>query len=308
MKPDILLMEPLLPEIEAALARIYDVHRPQELTQAAANRITAVVTGGGTGLPAQWFKRLPSLGLIAINGVGTDQIDLEQAKARHIHVTTTPGALTDDVADMAVSLMLAVFRRIPAGDSMVRAGAWANGDKLPLGRSPHGKCLGVLGLGQIGRTVAERCQGFGMDIAYYNRSDVQTPDAWARYFSPRELAERCDVLAVCIAATAATKNLVDRAMLDALGPHGILINVARGSIVDEDALINALAAERIAGAGLDVFKNEPKIRTELHQLENTVLAPHQGSATVETRHAMGEIILTNLTAFHAGQQPPTSVM
>lgn len=299
----------MVPEIQAILNDTYEVHRPPDIAHLRTEeRIQAVVTGGGTGLPVDWFTRLPNLRLIAINGVGTDQVDLEHARERDIHVTTTPGVLTDDVADIAVGLMIAVLRQIVAGHHMVRERYWAGGAKLPLGHSLRGRNLGVLGLGQIGRALAERSEAFGMNIAYYNRSDVLVTDSWTRCTTPVELAERCDVLVVCLASTVATENLVGREVLDALGPSGIVINVARGNIVDERELIKALSDGRIAGAGIDVFRDEPEIKTDFNRLDNVVLSPHQGSATVETRRAMGKIVLANLAAFYAGNRPPTSVI
>jgi lactate dehydrogenase-like 2-hydroxyacid dehydrogenase len=311
VKPDILLVEPIMPVIEAKLDDTYKVHRLYDPAQkqtidAAARSIRGVVTGGGTGLANDWIERLPTLGIIAVNGVGTDRVDLPFARARNVHVTTTPGVLTDDVADIGIALMLAVMRRITEGDRMVRDGRWAKGEAFPLGSSPKGKRLGILGLGQIGRALARRGEAFGMSVRYYNRSPV-TDVIWSACATPVELARDSDVLAVCIAASSATQNIVDQPVLDALGKSGILVNVARGTVVDENALIRSLKSGGIAGAGLDVFVGEPRIRPEFASLPNTVLMPHQGSATLETRLAMGELVLTNLTAYFAGEKPPTTV-
>lgn len=299
----------MLPVIQTQLEQRYTVHQPNDtdITQ-AHERIRAVITGGGTGLPEPWFEKLPNLGLVAINGVGTDQVDLERARARNIRVSTTPDVLTEDVADMAIALLLAVCRHVVRGDALVRDGRWANGGTLPLGRSLRGQRIGILGLGQIGRAVARRSSAFGMAVAYYNRSDVDTPTDWIRCATPQQLARHCDALVVCIAATPATADLVDKTIFDALGQNGVLINIARGSVVDEQALIDALSTQRIAGAGLDVFKNEPAVRPAFSALDNVVVMPHQGSATVETRQAMGATVLANLEAFFASRQPPTSVL
>lgn len=300
-----------MPAVMEALDAAYTVHRlydPAARTalEAALPSIRAVATGGGTGLGNDWIERLPALGIIAINGVGTDKVDLPFARSRGIDVTTTPGVLTDDVADIGIALMLAVLRRIAEGDRLVREGRWAAGESLPLGRSPKGRRIGILGLGQIGKALARRAEAFGMSVRYWNRSKIEGT-GWTACATPADLARDSDVLAVCVAASAGTHNIVDGKVLEALGPEGIVVNVARGSLIDEDALIAALNAGAIAGAGLDVFTGEPKIREEFHRTPNTVLMPHQGSATVETRKAMGDLVLANLAAHFAGQRPPTVV-
>ncbi|CAD7056089.1 2-hydroxyacid dehydrogenase [Pseudorhizobium halotolerans] len=311
MKPEILLIEPMLDVIEARLDEAYVVHRhyaatEQEAIAKALPSIRAVVTGGGTGLSNDQIDRLPALGIIAINGVGTDKVDLVRARGRDIDVTTTPDVLTDDVADTGIALMLAVLRHIAKGDRFVREGCWALGEAFPLGTSPKGKRLGILGLGQIGRALGRRAEAFGMTIGYWNRSP-QTDTGWTAHATPTELAASSDVLAVCVAANASTQDLVNSEVLEALGPKAIVINIARGSVLDEDALIQALRNGTLAGAGLDVFVGEPRIREDFFTAPNTVLMPHQGSATRETRIAMGEIVLANLQAFFNGEKPPTTV-
>ena len=313
MKQAIILVEPMLDEIEARLDAAYDVHRlgreeDRRRIEMHPGGIRAVVTGGGTGLSREWFDRLPALGLVAINGVGTDKIDLEFAGSRGIHVSTTPGVLTGDVADIGMALILGVLRRVGEGDRLVREGRWASGGKLALGSSLKGRRLGILGFGQIGKALARRAAAFGMEIGYWNRSDTDTERGWQRHATPVDLANASDVLAVCVAGTPQTERMVGREVLAALGPNGVLVNVARGSVVDEDALIAALKDGAIAAAGLDVFVGEPKIRPEFLTAENLLLTPHQGSATVETRRAMGEIVLANLAAFFDGKTPPTSVV
>lgn len=308
-----MLVEPMLDEIEARLDVAYDVHRldrDEDRKRIATHpeRIRAAVSGGGTGLPREWFGRLPALGLVAINGVGTDKVDLEFARSRGIHVSTTPGILTDDVADAGMALILGVLRRVGEGDRLVREGRWASGGRLALGSSLKGRRLGILGFGQIGKALARRASAFGMHIGYWNRSDTEAEPDWRRHATPVELARASDVLAVCVAGTPQTENMVGREILAALGPNGVLINIARGSVVDEDALISALKDGGIAAAGLDVFVGEPKIRPEFLSLENLLLMPHQGSATIETRRAMGEIVLANLAAYFDGETPPTSVV
>jgi lactate dehydrogenase-like 2-hydroxyacid dehydrogenase len=310
VKPDILLVEPMMQFIEDKLDAAYTVHRmydPNQKTslEAVLPRIKAVATGGGTGITNEWIERLPALGVIAINGVGTDKVDLTFARSRNIDVTTTPGVLTDDVADTGIALMLAALRHVARGDVFVREGRWGK-EPFPLGHSPKGKRVGILGLGQIGKAFGRRAEAFGMSVRYWNRSPV-TDTAWKSCASPVALAEDSDVLCVIIAATAETRNIVNAEVLKALGPNGLLINIARGTVVDEDALLAALNGGTIAGAGLDVFVNEPNIREEFFSAPNTVLMPHQGSATVETRVAMGELVLANIAAHFAGEKPPTTV-
>jgi lactate dehydrogenase-like 2-hydroxyacid dehydrogenase len=310
VKPDILLVEPMMEMIEQRLDQSYTVHRLYDPAKSrsiddALPRIKAVATGGGSGLSSDWIARMPALGIIAINGVGTDKVDLKLARGRNIDVTTTPGVLTDDVADIGIALMLAVLRHVAAGDRFVRDGKWGR-EPFPLGHSPKGKRVGILGLGQIGKAFGRRAEAFGMSVRYWNRSAVGHA-SWKACASPMALAEDSDVLAVCIAANAETLNVVDAATLRALGRNGILINLARGSVVDEDALLAALAGGTIAGAGLDVFVGEPHIRDAFLTAPNIVLMPHQGSATVETRIAMGELVLANLAAHFAGQKPPGTV-
>ncbi|WP_262269656.1 MULTISPECIES: 2-hydroxyacid dehydrogenase [Microvirga] len=312
MKPDIILVEPMMAPIEAALDADYHVHRlsraedPAALLAEIGPSVRAVVTGGGTGVSPALFDALPQLGLIAINGIGTDAVDLDKARRQGVRVTTTPGVLTDDVADLAIALMLASCRRIAEGDRLVRAGAWAQGKRLALGRSISGKRVGLFGLGRIGQAIARRVEAFSTQVSYFNRSDV--PNApWPRAESLEALARDSDILVVSVAGGAQTRGLVDRAVLDALGPEGFLVNVARGSVLDELELVSALKEGRIAGAGLDVFAHEPHVPAELFDLDNVVLMPHQGSATIETRLAMGELVLRNVAAYFAGQELPSPV-
>lgn len=311
MKNEVLLIEPMMRLIEERLDATYKVlrlYKPEDkaVIDAALSTIRAVVTGGGTGLSNEWMERLPSLGMIAINGVGTDKVDLTFARDRNIHVSTTPGVLTDDVADTGIALMLAVMRHVVTGDQFVREGNWASREGFPLGVSPKGKRVGVLGLGQIGKSFARRAEAFGMEVHYWNRSPVADTN-WIAHVTPVELAQESDVLAVCVAANPSTANIVNADVLAALGGKGYVVNVARGSVVDEDALLAALNNGTIAGAGLDVFVNEPTIKEDFLSAPNTVLMPHQGSATVETRIGMGELVLANLAAYFSGDVPPTKV-
>jgi hydroxypyruvate reductase len=312
MKPDILLIEPMMPEVEAQLDAAYRVHRlfqasdPAALIAAVGPSVRGIVTGGGHGAGNEIVDALPALEIITINGIGTDAVDLERARARSVRVTTTPGVLTEDVADLAFGLLLATSRRICVADRFARAGRWPAG-RLPLSAKVSGKRLGVLGLGHIGRAVARRAEGFGMSITYCEPHPYN--DITYR-FQPdlQQLAEESDFLVVAAGGGPATRGLVDRRVLDAIGPTGILINVARGSVVDEPALVAALVDGRLGGAGLDVFAHEPEVPPALLTMDNVVLSPHRASATVETRRAMADLVLANLAAHFAGQEPLTPVV
>lgn len=312
MKPEILLVESMMPDIEAALDAGYTVHRlagapdRDRLVAEVGPRVRAVVTGGGTGVSNAIMDACPSLGIVAINGVGTDAVDLKHAAGRGVRVTNTPDVLTDDVADLAIGLMIAGSRRMMVGDRFVRAGRWPNGG-LPLARKVTGKRLGILGLGRIGMAIAQRAAGFGMEIAYTNRKP--RGDVSYRFVaSPVDLARESDILIVAASAGPDARNMVNRAVIEALGPDGLLVNVARGAVVDEPELVAALTDGRLGGAALDVFANEPHAPEALFGLDNVVLQPHQASATIETRMAMGNLVLANLSAFFAGQPLPTAVV
>jgi len=311
-KPEIILVEAMMPQIEAALDAAYVVHRAfkeddkNAFLARVGSKVRAVVTGGGSGMKAAWFDALPTLGIIAINGVGTDAVDLVQAKARGVRVTTTPGVLTDDVADIGMGLILATLRKLAQGDRFVRAGQWGK-TPFPLGSKVTGKRVGIFGMGQIGGAIAKRAAGFDMPIAYSNRKPVEgSPHQY--FASLNELAGWADILVVAASASPATQGVVNRATFDALGPQGVLINVGRGSIIDEPALVEALQENRIAGAGLDVFAHEPNVPTALFGLDNVVLLPHQASATLETRLAMGDLVVRNMQAYFAGEPVLTPVV
>jgi lactate dehydrogenase-like 2-hydroxyacid dehydrogenase len=312
MKPEIVLNQKMMPSLEAVLDRDYIVRRIASrsdtvtLPAAACGRIRAIVTGGSTGASPELVEALPALEIITINGVGTDAVDLRHAKARGVRVTNTPDVLTDDVADMALALILATLRRICVGKRLVRAGRWGNA-AIPLATKFTGKRLGILGLGRIGRAIAKRASGFDVAIAY---TDQRAFDDVPYRFEPSlsALARDCDILVVAAAGGPASQGLVNREVLDALGPESILVNVARGSVVDEAALVEALREGRLGGAGLDVFEQEPQVPEALYCMEQVVLQPHQASATRETREAMGRIVLDNLAVQFAGRPPPTAIV
>lgn len=249
---------------------------------------------------------LPDLKLIANFGVGYDQIDVAAATARGIKVTNTPDVLNDDVADLAVAMLLMQGRQMEAASAWMRDGKWASTGPFPLNRKLSGGRAGILGLGRIGREIADRLAGFKMEIHYHSRTRKQTP-GWTCHADPVALAEAVDFLIVAVVGGAETEGLVSAEVIAALGPRGILINIARGSVVDEAALLEALEAGRLGGAGLDVFCNEPKIDPRFYALPNVVLQPHQASATVETRGAMAQLQRDNLAAFLAGKPLLTPV-
>jgi len=262
--------------------------------------IRAVVTSSFDGIDASTMNLLPDLALVAQVGVGYDGVDVAHALAKGVAVTNTPDVLTDDVADLAIALILAVYRKIPAYDTYVRRGDWATKGYPPLTRRLSGRSMGILGLGRIGLAIARRAEPFGLDIAYHSRRPRD--DVAYRYAAdPVALAASVDILVVATAGGADTAKLVDKMVIEALGPDGVLINIARGSVVDETALVAALLDGRLGGAGLDVFAGEPNVPEALLTCENVVLQPHQGSATEETRIAMNQLTLDNLAAFFAGK-------
>jgi lactate dehydrogenase-like 2-hydroxyacid dehydrogenase len=256
----------------------------------------AVVTSGRSRVPASLIDALEGLEVIVNYGVGYDHIDLESATRRGVMVSNTPDVLTECVADAAVGATIDVLRSLSAGDRFVRAGRWAAGQTFPLGRRVTGRRVGILGLGRIGRAIAHRLEGFDCAISYHSRNQVAEVD-YAYASSPARLADHVEVLIIAIPGGAGTTGLVDREVLDRLGPEGIVVNVARGSVVDEAELVKALLEGRLGGAALDVFQDEPRIPPELLALDNVVLLPHLGSATRETRTAMRELVLGNLDSF-----------
>jgi lactate dehydrogenase-like 2-hydroxyacid dehydrogenase len=302
---------PFSPPLEQSIRERFAVVRWFELPDHAraaflrdeAASVRAIVTGGHLGCPAELMRRLPRLGVIAVNGVGVDKVDLALARERGVAVGNTPGVLTEDVADLAVGLVISLLRGIPQGDAHVRSGAWPGGDR-PLARKVTGRRFGIVGLGRIGHAIAQRLAPFG-PVAY--TGPAPKPGGFEYYTDVLSLARAADVLVLACPANDATTHLVDAAVLDALGPDGYLVNVARGSVVDEAALVAALDAGRVAGAALDVFASEPHVPETLRQRENTVLTPHVASATVETRAKMAELVLANLDAYLAGTALPTAV-
>jgi len=273
--------------------------------KAAAQRVRALAHFGHSKVDGKLMDALPKLELISNFGVGVDQIDLEAAKKRKIIVTNTPDVLNDCVADCALALILNTLRKFPQSEAYLRAGYWPTRGPYPLTTSLGGKTLGILGLGRIGEAIATRAQACGMKIRYHNRNKKNLPypydaDAVA-------LAKNSDVLLCVTPGGAQTAKLVNAKVLDALGPQGYLVNVARGSVVDEAALLRYLQEKKIAGAGLDVYEHEPKVPAEFYALDNAVLFPHVASATSETRKAMGDLQVENLHLHFAGKPVRTPV-
>jgi lactate dehydrogenase-like 2-hydroxyacid dehydrogenase len=299
---DVLRIGEFEPTFEAELAARYDIRRLPEdgrraefLAEHAAG-IRVLLTSGHPGVDAQTMASLPNLEAIVNNGAGVDSIDLPAAKRRGIGVSNTPDVLSDTVADTALGLILMTLRRFGAADRYVRAGRWARDGQFPYARDVSGLQVGILGLGRIGTAIATRLLGFDCAIAYHNRHRIDgSPYRFAE--SPVELAESVDVLVVATTGDDKNRSLVDRAVLEALGPEGYLINIARGSVVDQEVLVELLAGGGLAGAGLDVFVDEPNVPAELFTLDNVVLLPHVGSATARTRRAMALLAIRNLEKF-----------
>ena len=268
--------------------------------------ITAVVTSGRTGVDAGLMSALPNLGAVVNFGVGYDTTDVDAAAARGVGVSNTPDVLTDCVADTAVGLMIDVMRQFSASDRYVRAGRWPVEGMYPLTRQVSNTRVGIIGLGRIGGAIAKRLSAFGCTISYHNRNQV-ADSAYEYVSSPEELAQGVDVLIVAAAGGSGTRKLVSREVIDALGADGYLVNIARGSVVDEEALVEALTEGRLAGAGLDVFADEPQVPEALLTMDNVVVLPHVGSGTVQTRAAMESLTLRNLDSFLASGELVTPV-
>jgi len=309
-KPDVAVLAPWYRPAMDELDSHFTVHRIWEADDRDALLLTlrdrCVGIAGSRGCDAATMDALPGTRVIAHFGVGYDGVDVAAATARGIRVSNTPDVLSDEVADFAIGLMLATLRRIPQGDRYVREGRWETEGNMALTQRMWGRRVGILGLGRIGTEIARRCEAFKMVIAYHNRQARDVPYRFVP--SLVELARQVDILVAIVPGGAATRHLIDRKVMDALGPEGVLINVARGSVVDEAALVAALRDGRLGGAGLDVFADEPHVPQALRDMtSNVVLQPHQASATHETRLAMGRLLLRNLQAGVAGQPLLTPV-
>ena len=308
--PMALQLCPFSADLEASIAKRFEVARwfeqdaasREHLLRTRASDVRAVVTSGSVGCPSDLVQALPNLGIIAINGVGLDKVDLALLRQRGIALGTTPGTLSEDVADLAVGLTIALLRDIPASDAYLRSGGWLKAER-PLARKVSGKRFGILGLGQIGHAIAQRLAPFG-PVSWSGPRQKQVP--WPYHADVFSLARASDVLVVACPANAATRHLVNAKVIEALGPQGYVVNISRGAVVDESALAGALAEGRLAGAALDVFENEPHVPASLLGLSNTVLTPHVASATHETRRHMADLVLANLDAYLQGRPLPAT--
>ena len=315
MKQQILQLNPILiPRVNEHLASTYTVHKlfemenPQAWLQTHGAQIEAVITGGHTGISRDMLAQLPALKVVAINGVGTDAVDLAYCRERKLAVTATLGALTEDVADLAIGLLLSACRNIATVDRFVREDQWPQFPQpsaIPLARRFSGMHVGIVGLGRVGRAVASRAVAFGCTISY---TDLNCMTDVPYRFVPGliELAQDVDALVLCAAADKA-EGIVNAKVLDALGPQGFLVNVARGRLVNEPDLCRAIAENKIAGAGLDVFVDEPNVPTELRHSDKVTLQAHRASATWETRAAMADMVVASVAQALAGQRPEMSL-
>lgn len=312
-KPEILQMGSYPDWDQQPLEQAFTMHRLFDAPDAAAflaevgPRISGIATRGDLGAPTRVLDACPRTGIVAVYGVGYDAVDMAACRARGIRVTNTPDVLTDDVADLAVGMLLAQGRRMVAAEAFARGGAWLSGG-FPLTHRISGSRAGILGLGRIGTAVARRLAGFGIDIAYCSRAPKDVPASWTHFADPVVMAGQVDHLFVTLAATPETRHIVGREVIAALGPKGMVINVSRAANVDEAALLDALETGALGAAALDVFEGEPALNSRFLALPNVLLQPHHGSGTVETRKDMGRLVRENLTAFFAGVPLPTPVI
>jgi lactate dehydrogenase-like 2-hydroxyacid dehydrogenase len=308
---DVLMLAPMMPLVMDEVGRSFTLHRADQAADREAflsevgQSIRGIAAGGHARVDGALFDRLPKLEIVSSFGVGYDHVDAAEAGRRGIVVTNTPDVLTDEVADLALGLLLCTVRQLPQSERYLRAGRWLE-KPFPLTATLRGRTVGILGLGRIGKAIATRLEAFGLAVAYHGRRRQE--DVPYRYYgSLVEMAKAVDVLMVVTPGGAETNRIVNAEVLEALGPQGVLINVARGTVVDEPALIRALADGKILSAGLDVFEEEPKVPAELIAMENVVLLPHVGSASVHTRNAMGQLVVDNLVSWFEGKGPLTPV-
>ena len=311
---DVLMVGPVMPLIEEGIGRAFNLHKlwdapdREGLIARLAPRLRAMAAGGGKHPPmdAAFLGRFPKLEIVSSFGVGYDHVDAKWAAAHGIIVTNTPDVLTEEVADTALGLLLCTVRELPQAERYLRAGRWAEGDYRLTPATLRNRTVGIVGLGRIGKAIARRLDAFAVPVVYHGRTK-QPGVRYRHYADLIDMARDVDVLMIVTPGGPATRNMIDAEVLEALGPEGILINIARGSVVGEPALIAALKSGKILSAGLDVFANEPHVPAELLALENVVLLPHVGSASVYTRDAMGQLVVDNLLAWAAGKAPLTPV-
>jgi lactate dehydrogenase-like 2-hydroxyacid dehydrogenase len=312
-RPDILVIGKPTPFVSGLIEPAFTLHKlweaadPQAFLAEIGSRVRGAIAGfGGHGpVGADFAALLPNLEIISSHGVGYDHIDARAMGSRNVIVTNTPDVLTDEVADLAIGLLLATIRQLPQSDRFLRAGLWLKGT-YPFTTSLRTRSIGIVGLGRIGKAVAHRLAAFGVPIAYHGRT--RQPDVGYRYYpSLRDMAEDVDTLISVAPGGAATHHMINAEILKALGPEGIVVNVGRGTVVDERALIEALASKTILSAGLDVFEDEPRVPAELIAMDHIVLLPHVGSASHHTRQGMGQMVVDNLTSWFSGHGPISPV-
>lgn len=311
-KPEILMTGRMLPVVRQQLDERFTLHcaweapDPDELLDHLGERIRGVAAGGGLAVDRVFLDRLPNLEIVSSFGVGYDCIDAAYAGMRGVVVTNTPDVLTEEVADTAFGLLLMTVRELAAAERYLRAGKWVEGP-YPLTRgSVAGRTMGILGLGRIGKAIARRAEACGFEVVYHGRH--RQPGVTYRYYaSLLEMAEAVDTLMVVVPGGAATRHLVDGEVLNALGSEGIVINIGRGSAVDQQALLTALRDGTLLSAGLDVYEDEPDVPAELMAMEHVVLLPHVGSASIRTRDAMGQLVVDNLASWFDGNGPLSPV-
>ncbi|TPJ35917.1 2-hydroxyacid dehydrogenase [Mesorhizobium sp. B2-6-5] len=313
-RPHILQVGPYPAWDEEPLNEAFTVHRyfaaddKQAFLAGIGSQVRGIATRGELGANRAMVEACPSLEVVSVYGVGFDAVDLAACRERGVRVTNTPDVLTNDVADLGIAMMLCLSRGMIGAERWVRDGSWAAKGLYPLKRRVWGRRAGVLGLGRIGYEVAKRLAGFDMDIAYSDVAQKDFAPDWTFVADPVELARRSDFLFVTLAASAATRHIVNKDVLAALGEDGMLINISRASNIDEDALLDALEAKVLGTAALDVFEGEPKLNPRFLALDNVLLQPHHASGTVETRKAMGKLVRDNLAAHFAGQPLLTPVL
>lgn len=313
-KVEILQMGPLAERDEKMLSDTFIVHRyfdqkdPAKFLSANASSIKAIATRGDLGANRELIDALPNLEIISIYGVGFDAVDLDAAREKSVHVTNTPDVLTKDVADLGIAMMLAQSRGIIGGEKWVQTGDWSKHGMYPLMRRVHGKRVGILGLGRIGYELGKRLVGFDMQINYSDVAPKEFASDWNFISDAVELAKNSDYLFVTLAASAQTKHIVNKQVIEAVGPEGMIINVSRSSNIDEIAMLDALEKGTLGSAAIDVFDGEPNINPRFYKLDNVLLQPHQASGTVETREAMGNLMFENLVAHFDGKPLLTPVI
>jgi lactate dehydrogenase-like 2-hydroxyacid dehydrogenase len=313
-KTDVLMMEQLAPIAIEGIGKAFTLHKLWEasdrdrLIGELAPRLRAIAAGGPVHehVDADLMAKLPKLEIISSFGVGYDHVDAKWAGEHGIVVTNTPEVLNEEVADTALGLLLCTVRELPQAERYLRAGQWVNGVEYRLTASLRGRRAGIVGLGRIGKAIARRLEAFGLPVVYHGRS-AQPGVSYRHYPDLIEMARDVDVMIVITPGGAATRHLINAKVFEALGPNGIFINVSRGSVVDQDALIAALKGGKILSAGLDVYANEPHVPPELMTMDNVVLLPHVGSGSVPTRNAMNQLVVDNLLAWAAGKKPLTPV-